>query len=149
MSLALPITPDNLVTQYGRLVESDTYHIAERIRKEVSPSLIIYQDVTDDGRKINGIVERCVDGVDRFVCWHQGELDQRVIDKLKYMLHVPFEHRLAEAEKIEAANEAQRLEDEKNQLVEQLGLPMLPELERCGFIQRNKSYPKFRGGRRR
>lgn len=142
-SLALP-RPDNLRGRYGALVESDVYDICSRI-KEVDPNL--YIQLLDPPVQFAGkvyhyaIVEVCRDGVERLVC-RVEELDARVIEHMQYLLHVPFEKRFAEAERLEAKAEAERREKEHAELYERIGRPMWTDLERCGFIQRPASYAK-------
>jgi hypothetical protein len=149
-SLALP-RPSNLRGPWGELVTADQYHISERVQ-ELDPNLYIYKFGTN-GNITYAICEMCSDRVERLV-YRTTALDGRVIERLQFLLHVPFAERLAEAEKIEKKAEEERKEAEHAELYERIGGPMLPDLERCGFIQRPKSYAKRgvtggRGSRRR
>lgn len=134
-ALALP-RPSNLRGGPGTHVEGDVYRICDRIR-EIDSNLWI--DPLPGGGF--AICERCADNVDRLV-YKAPALDARIVEQLEYLLHVPFEQRFAEAEKEAAKYEAEHREKELDELYERLGGPMLPALERTGFIQRSKSYPK-------
>ncbi len=138
-AIALP-RPDNLRTRFGDMVEADVFHICERIR-ELDPNLYVYVIEGPNDSIIYTIAEMCVDGVERLV-FRTKSLDARVIERLQFLLHVPFEQRFAEAERIESEREAKRKEDEHAKLYEQVGRPMWTDLERCGFMQRSVSYPK-------
>lgn len=144
-SLAIPARPDNFRARAGmHMLESDVFDICGRV-KDLDPNLLVYAldpPVAFAGKTYNfAIQEVCADGVERLVQRFEG-LDARVIEQLEYLLHVPFEKRFAEAEKLEAKAEAENREREFDHLVENIGLPMLPDLERTGFIQRPKSYAK-------
>lgn len=95
--LQIPSVPQNL--QYNgsamTLVDSDVYNICERIR-ELSPRLIVR--LRDGASKPWVVMELCDDGVERLVASYEA-LDQRILDDLRYMLAVPFEKRLEEADK--------------------------------------------------
>jgi hypothetical protein len=69
-------------------------------------------------------------------------LDGRLIEHLQFLLHVPFEQRFAEAERRADKIEADAKEKNLDELYERMGRPMWTELERCGFIDRNRSYAK-------
>jgi hypothetical protein len=122
------------------------FDICERIKEfddQIEGHLLIFVmgDKTNSGRKFS-IVEVEPDGHERFL-WNTDELDARVLDKIRYMLHVPFNKRFAEAEKLEAKWREQNREKELDELVENLGLPMHRQLEHDGFIEsRGKSYAK-------
>lgn len=145
-SLTLPIVPANLRTARPgiKLVESDMFDICERLY-ELDRNLYVYEldPPVPLGSKLYryAICEMCADRVERLVMRVEA-LDARVITELERMLRVPFEHRFAEAERQEAADECARKESELNELADKIGLPMLPDLERTGFIQRSVSYPK-------
>lgn len=149
--LALP-RPDNMRVPYGdaaHLVENDVYNICARI-KELDPNLYLYlldpPIVLGDKTYRYTVSEMCEDRVERLVSRFE-DLDARIIEHLQYLLHVPFEHRMAEAEKLEARAEEDRKENDLAELYESMGRPMWTDLEKCGFIQRNRSYAK-RGVRR-
>lgn len=143
-SLALSIRPDNFRAPPGVMIESDVFGVCERM-KELDKNLFLYAldpPVEFAGKTYRfSVTEMCVDGVERLVQRFE-ELDARIDKKLAYMLHVPFEKRLAEAEQQEAKAEQQRKDDELTKLYEGVGRPMLTDLEKCGFIQRSVSYPK-------
>lgn len=124
------------------LVDGDLYGICDRIKEEVSPDLYIVQAIDDEQGKCSyTVMEKCEDGTDRLV-FKADEIDQRIIEKLKYMLDVPFEQRWQKiADEIDA-NEAQRKADDSEEFYERMGAPMLAELGRTGFIQRKESYRK-------
>lgn len=102
--LTVASRPQNLVHN-GRnmtVVESDVYNICERIRKEISPDIVVR--LREGHEKPWVLLELCRDGEERYISSYEA-LDQRVIDDLRYMLAVPFAERLAaEERKIEAAN---------------------------------------------
>lgn len=151
MTLIIPGTsrPSNL--HYGddiqvEVIDSDLYDICERI-KEVSPDLFIVAAKRADSVEFT-IMERCKDGVDRYV-YSTPDLDARIVEKCRYMLHVPLAKRadiaIAEADKAEQ----DRKEAQSDALYESLGRPMWTQLEHDGFIDgRNVSYNKMRGGKR-
>lgn len=132
--------------RYDRHVDGDVYNISERIA-EIDPSLWIDPldpPVTIGDQTWNwAITELCADGVERLV-FRTAELDARILEHVQYLLHVPFEHRFAEAEAREVKIEAERKENELNELYENIGGPMRIDLERCGFADRPESYAKRR-----
>jgi len=72
-----------------------------------------------------------------------GELDARVIEKLRYQLAVPLKDRMAKLEREGEAWERQQREEESERLYERIGPEFHRQLERCGFITtRPKSFPK-------
>lgn len=144
-ALAIPVTPDNLRMSRKIPVSSDVFNICDRV-KEVSPRLLIYG--YDPPVQFNGttyhyaIQEMCDDRVERFVC-RVEVLDARIIEHLEYLLRVPFEHRYAEAEKLEDKANAEAKEHELDELYETMGAPMRRQLEHDGFTGvRNRSYAK-------
>ena len=146
MSLIIPdsATPSNLQFHDGvtvRTIDSDLFDISSRI-EEISDRLFIV--VADDGSSHQFIImENCDDGVARriFKC---DELDNRLLEKLRYIMGVPFEERYAIAVKEMEKYEAEKEQEAADELYERMGGPMYNELERCGFIQRSTSYPKRR-----
>lgn len=84
-------------------VESDVYNICTRI-KEIDPNLSV---VLHEGHPQPWVVmERGPDGEDRFVSRYEN-LDARILEKLRYMLAVPFEKRLEVlTREVEEANKA-------------------------------------------
>lgn len=156
--LLVAATPDNLRFDGGSLaVEGDVYDICGRLAELSSKTFgnkhrLLMRDRKDSWAKHGGkryiVSEIGEDGVER---WVQGfdTIDGHIIEKLEYMLHVPFEKRFAEAEKLEAKLKAEGEENTLNEYAENVGLPMQRDLERTGFIQRRTSYSKsgHMGGR--
>lgn len=132
--------PNNLHLRPGtsmRLVTDDLFHIADRIR-EISDRLFILELAEDsaEGQKFGlAIMERTPDRGEYLVFRLPiGELDARVLDRLKYMMSVPLHTRLAildkEREKWERDYEQQKLDE----LYERIGGPMWLQFEHDGFI---------------
>lgn len=147
MSLLLPV-PTNLLLPQGSqtfLVEQDLYGICERIGREVEGGdrLTVVMHSLPSGETYFTIMEKCADGVERVAIPRIDELDGRVIERLQYLLRVPLSARLADAERVEAANAADAKEQELDDLYENFGRPMLTQLEHDGFTQRPTSYPKL------
>lgn len=141
--------PHNLSFPPGvtaKFCDGDTYDICARVR-EISPRLSVLLVVGQEDKFTHTIVEEGPDGVERMV-FRVGpkaqitELDGRVIRKLQELYSVDFHERIkrldAENEKYEADYKQQKADE----FYENVGRPMLTELERCGFIQRPTSYPK-------
>lgn len=124
------------------MVESDLYHICERI-KEIDPRLFIIQLSAGD-RCSYAVMERCDDGVERLVSRHI-ELDARVLDKMLELRSIPFEKRFAAIEAQIDKEEEERRTKESEEFYERMGGPMYTELANCGFIDRVQSYPKVKG----
>lgn len=142
--LILPgdFAPSNLHLLPGqstRFVEGDVFNIAERV-KEVDPSLHIVQ--LDSREYPYAVMEHCQDGVERLV-FKCKALDNRVVERLRYLMARPFDERFAELEREEFKFEQDRKEAELERLYHELGDPMRYQLERDGFItSRGKSYAK-------
>lgn len=140
--------PDNIHGRFGSYVTSDVFHIAERLQ-ELDKSLYIqafdepiFWDTAEGRKEYNfAVVERCADGVERLVM-RVKELDGRIVQDCQRMLAIPFEKRFAAFEKLEAKNAAEEKERQLAELYERMGGDMWVQLERCGFIQRPKSYAK-------
>ena len=138
--------PNNLhfgVDVRATIVDGDLYDICERI-KEVDPRLfIVVLDTKSDEDYSFAIMEHCDDGWDRLV-WRVKELDQRVLTKAERLRAIPFEHRLEEAEAMEARMKAEDEAVAFDELYENLGAPMRREFAKTGFIDPRKttSYPK-------
>jgi phenylacetate-coenzyme A ligase PaaK-like adenylate-forming protein len=143
MSLILPETSTpNLHFPKGAKItpiDSDVYNICAQV-KEISPRLHIHVAENNEKHKFV-VMEHCDDGVDRWVM-EADKLDARIVKKLQYLLHVPFEVRLAEAEKAEERMKAEQAAEQEEEMYETMGRPMWTELEKCGFVQRGVSYPK-------
>lgn len=148
--LVLATTPRNMRYVRGH-VEGDVFRICERL-EEIDKSLFVYPldpPVKAGDRTCHySIVEECADGVPRLV-FRATALDARILEHVQYLMNVPFEKRFAEAEARADKLEAEARENEKDELYETMGRPMLTDLERCGFIQRRTSYAKrgVTGGR--
>lgn len=123
----------------ARFVESDMFDIAKRLT-EIDRSLHVFEIVEGD-QHVYAVMEHCADGEERLV-FKAEVLDARILDKVRYLFSVPFEHRFAEAEAEEARANAQFQEDQLDELYERVGRPMWTELDACGFIDRSTSYPK-------
>lgn len=103
--LVLPETarPANLLVSPGvrpRVLTSDLYDICRRVA-ELDPSLFVVELASDDPRPYRWIImERCRDGVDRMALRvREGELDGRVIDRLREILAVPLDERVRRLER--------------------------------------------------
>ena len=121
------------------LVESDMYNICERI-KELDPNLKIIHLIDGETQSFV-IMETGRDGKEYYVM-KTSELDGRVLEKLRYLLHVPFEDRIKALEKGNEEFEKKAHEDALDELYERVGRPMWTTLEKTGFIDRPVSYPK-------
>lgn len=120
------------------MVESDVFDICNQV-KAIDPNLkVIWFDREDDPYVV---METSADGVERMVC-KADALDGRLITKLQYLLHVPFEKRFEEIEKANTAFEAAKAEEQMEELYERVGRPMWTQLEHDGFSQRSVSYAK-------
>src|SRR5690606_24816068 len=105
LMLVLPETarPANLLVSPGvrpRVLTSDLYDICRRVA-ELDPSLFVVALASDDPRPYRWIImERCRDGVDRMALRvREGELDGRVIDRLREILAVPLDERVRRLER--------------------------------------------------
>lgn len=95
--------PENVKIKGATFVSSDLYDIAKRVMALDPRLFIVYHQ---DQREPYVVMERCDDGVDRFVKRFET-LDARVLDALRYMLAVPFEERVKQIDKEnKAANDA-------------------------------------------
>lgn len=148
-TLVLPETarPANLYLSRGsraRVLTSDLYDICNRVA-ELDPSLYIIELDHDDPRPYRYIVmERCRDGVDRMALRvREGELDARVLGKLRYQLAVPLDQRAAEIERDLEKWEQDYREEESDRLYEKIGHDFRKQLHDCGFTRapRPTSYP--------
>lgn len=145
--LLVAATPDNYRSDFGSLqVEGDVYGICDRLAELSTKTFgnkhrLVLRDRKDEPGRRYVVSEIGEDGVER---WVKGfdRIDGHVIESLEYMLHVPFEKRFAEAEALEAKTKADAEEETLDNYAEMVGLPMLRDLERTGFIQRRTSYSK-------
>lgn len=123
-----------------KVIDSDLFNIADRIR-EIDPGLYILSVDRPDGHWFV-IMQPCADGEDRMAL-RCKELDARAVERLQYMLHVPFEQRFDEIVRQIDEDEEQQKQDSLDELYEKMGRPMWTQLEHDGFISgRNVSYPK-------
>lgn len=150
-TLLLPnrVAPTNLHLRGGvttRFVDSDMYDIGKRMA-EISRRLYAIE-TEENGRVAWIVMEHCEDGIDRLV-FRTPHFDGRVIKKLQELFTVDLHTRLARLEKEQFKFEADRKENELDDLYERIGRPMLTDLDKCGFITRPVSYPKrgVTGGR--
>lgn len=151
-TLILPdrMAPSNLhlrPTVKTRFVENDVFDICNRI-KAIDPNLYVIELIEGDKAKF-AIMERCADGVERLI-YRVDELDGRVVERLRYLAAVPLQERLAALEKDEHEFEAERKDNELEELYENLGRDMWQQLEHDGFSgPRGVSYAKrgVTGGR--
>jgi hypothetical protein len=146
MSLLLPV-PTNLLLPGGTksfVVSDDLYDICSRIREEIDGGnrLFVVLHEEPNGTQYYTIMERSDDGVERVAIPRVEELDGRVLERLRYILSVPLEKRLAELERLESIAEDKAVDDELEELYDRMGRPMLTQLEHDGFIQRSTSYAK-------
>lgn len=114
------------------IIESDLYDICTRLA-EIDPTLFVI--LLEDGNDHRfTIMEHCADGWDRIV-WSVNELDQRILNKARYLKSVPFEHRFEEAEKLETKMKAEQESEAFEEFYDKLGGPMRKQLEHDGFIE--------------
>jgi hypothetical protein len=142
MSLAVAGRPTNLHLPPGTAaipVSSDMFDICSRVA-EIDPNLYIVLTMQGSSHAYV-IMEKCRDGVDRLV-FRVNVLDQRVLNRLKYLMTHPLDERLKILEKEEYELKAEKAEREFEELYERVGRPMWTQLEHDGFIQRSVSYPK-------
>lgn len=151
--LVLPtgVAPSNLALPNDtrtRMIGSDMFDICRRIA-DVSPNLYIVVHEKPDGSLMHySIMEKCADGVQRLAL-NVGPgkkidaLDQRVIDRLQWMIRVPLTDRVKATEAMEAKDKEDEKERSLEELYEKMGRRMHWQLERDGFIDsRGISAPK-------
>ena len=110
-------------------VESDLYGIVERLQ-QIDPNL--YVVFHEKNEKPFTVMERCADGVMRFVARYE-ELDARVIEHMQYLLKVPFEERLKKVEKeIDEANALYEKPDEE--ILDWLATEMRRDMLKYGIV---------------
>jgi len=126
--------------------DGDTYDICRRVRA-ISPKLSVLVITGQEDKFTHTIVEEGPDGVERMV-FRVGpkaqitELDGRVIHKLQELFYLDFADRVEKLERENDKYEAEYKANQREEFYENVGRPMLTQLERCGFIQRPVSYPK-------
>lgn len=129
------------------MVESDMYDICNRV-KEIDPSLFIVLLQSQEKGYVYAIMEKCEDGVERLV-YKVKELDERVLERLRYLMKYPLTERMAELEKEEYKMKRDAKEDEIEELYERMGAPMQHQLVRDGFADRRSFYRKDPSRRRK
>lgn len=150
MSFVLQGRPSNLhppVGSHVNEVESDVYHVCERIKEKFGDK--VYIVVMDDGSNYCfTAMERCADGTDMLIKKYK-ELTPAILNDLDFMLRIDLKQRMRIIEAENDKWEADWAEAAAEKQYEEIGAPMWVELERAGFIQRPKSYAKsgVTGGR--
>ena len=133
----LHLTPSHKV----RYVEGDMFDICRRLA-EIDPRLYVVELEKGD-KAVWCIMEACNDGVQRQVC-KVDALDARCLEKVRYMLFVPFEHRIAALEKENEQWEADQQDAELEQIYDRMGGEFRRQLWHDGFVEhRDVSYPKL------
>lgn len=126
-----------------RYVENDVFHVADRLH-DISPTLHIVQVEGHKGKDVQWLVtEECVDGAVRPVAYFDA-CDNRMVEKVLYVMSVPFSERLRLIEKENDKWEADEKERASEELYERLGRDMWSQLDHDGFIAggRGISFPK-------
>lgn len=144
MSLALPNScrPTNLRLRESvqvRYVDSDMFDICKRI-KEIDERLFII-DLEEGDSHSYAIMETATDGTEMLVT-RVKELDERVLEKLRYYAAVPLDHRIRLFDAEAARDRETWLDDQMEELYERMGRPMWTQMEHDGFSQRGVSYAK-------
>lgn len=144
MPVTLPesCAPTNLrlrPTVQVRYVDSDMYDICQRI-KELDDRLFII-DLEEGSSHAYAIMETATDGTEMLVC-RVKELDERLLQKLRYYAAVPLDHRIRLFDAEEKRDREKWLEDSMEELYDRMGGPMWHQLEHDGFAQRGVSYAK-------
>lgn len=139
---ACPSNLRRLDAQGARPVTSDMYSICERI-KEVSSSLYLIELHGGDEFQY-AVMESCSDQIERLVFKVKRDaLNGAVIEKLRRLLAMPLTERLKKLEAEEFKHEADRKEEEFERLYENLGRPLLHQMQHDGFATTQAvSYPK-------
>lgn len=111
------------------MVDSDLWNIAERV-KEIDPNLMIIFHA--DAKEPFVVMENGPDGVSRFVARY-AELDQRILEDLRYMARIPFDERMKKIEReIDKRNEA--LEKPDEEVMDWLATEMRREMKKANMI---------------
>lgn len=121
-------------------VSGDVYDICERI-KELDRNLRVVPLPSEHFPFGIALIED--DGTERLI-FRAKVLDDRVIKRVRYIMGVPFEQRLAVIDKEIHRDEVEEKERQLEDLYDRMGGEMWHQLERCGFSQRPVSYPKRR-----
>lgn len=141
--LILPFVPANINSDRMRTqrVTSDVFNVCDQLLA-LNPRLRVNAtEQIDTGQKAFTIVETNVPVIkegkhvlEDQVVFRTTRLDARVVEHVRYLLHVPAEKRFAEADKLSEKMEQDAHEAEMDDLVERVGLPMLRDLRECGFL---------------
>jgi hypothetical protein len=142
-----------LIINKAKVVTSDIYMICERI-KEINPRLYLLeleQDSREGQRFGYAIMEKCIDGVDRVIFRvTKDRLDARVLEKLRYIMALDLNERIAVCDREREREEKAQAEAASEEIWNSVGGPMWVELERDGFIEtRPISYRKMNRTARR
>lgn len=148
--------PTNLHLRPGtkvKMVSNDLFNIADRIR-EISKRLYILEleENSAEGQKFGlAIMERTPDRGDFLVFRLRiGDLDARVLDRLRYMMSIDLHTRLAILDKEREKWEKEAEENSLDELYDRIGGPMWLQFEHDGFIEsRGVSYNKYNKTARR
>lgn len=141
--------PDNVRGPFGTYVNHDVYHIAERLQ-EIDPHLVVsaHEPKSFGDFTWNFTISELTPGGERLVM-RVKDLDGRVVERIEYLLRVPWEQRYAEMECEEAKWEEEQHQKELDELYENVGGNMRHQLYRCGFADAPTSYrPMNRTARR-
>ncbi len=133
--------PSNFDSRGYVRITSDVFNICGRI-EELDPNLRVRYNETNP-EKPWVVTEMAKDG-ERFVAQYE-ELDARIIEDLRYMLHVPFLERLAVQDKREAERKAAE-ERGADDLYQEMAGHFEHDLRKAGL--RGGSGPNFRPKRR-
>jgi len=145
-ALALPegYAPSNLhlaPSVQTRMVDGDMFDICKRLAY-ISRSLFIVQLTDRKGEHCNYVVME--KGLDHkvYMVMKTSELDARVLEKVEYLLRVPFDKRFEEAERLEREAEEKIRKDAIDEAYEKVGHGFQRQLWHDGFIEHRKtSYP--------
>ena len=129
--LLMPSLPLNMKVKGHRLVTSDVFGVAERIRERWPNLMVTHQEHRVERGDPWVVSEHCADGEVRLVATYE-RLDASVIADLQYMLSVPLKERWARAE---SENEVRRRlrEHEDDERAHDLAERLCFDLNRFGF----------------
>lgn len=143
--LTLP-RPENVRGRFGSFVTADMFHIAERLQ-EIDKNLFIEafdNPITMGDQTWNFAIIEWIPSLHKDELVTRVEaLDARVIEHVQYLLHVPFEVRFAEAERLEDQRKEDARKAEVEEMYERMGRAFWYQLEHDGFNSgRGVSFPK-------
>lgn len=145
-ALMLPdgMAPTNLhlrPSTKARYIDGDLLDICPRLA-EISPRLYVVELV--EGDKAVWAIMEATDAGSGMLVYKADSLDARVLERVRYMLHVPFDQRLKVIEAENAKYEADHADNLLEQTYERMGGQFRRQLEHDGFIDhRGVSYPKI------